>query len=622
MITAKFRISGGICLIGLALGFHHSAHSLPVFEKDILIREADTKAKGALAEAVNSLNAGRLDEAIAKADALLKAYPGQAAPANEIIGAAWAMKGDNAKGLEYLNRAVVANPRQSTAITKIGDIHFVEKRFKEAKARFEKAISIDPALRLPYQRLGLILAQEGRVEEAVFAFEKGLEGADPRYVGIKLDLARLYVLTGQYEKCRDMLQALQKLKITSLEIHLHLGAAYQGLGDQANALKQYEASTKLMEDSTEGKITLAAAHRDMGRFDKAEEILKRTLAEHPTSRKVRLQLALTYGKMGKTAEALKLVEEVEKAGNLPDAQIVKAEIHGADKDWKKVIAVYQGLLAGETNLDLYKKLITAYQLSAQPDSAEKTARLLPKIFPKEPLAHYEAVMVLGYVRKFDEALRAAKVAMDLFPGESSFRKVRSALFLKKGDMKSAIAEAEAFAAAEPGNPGNQIYVASLYQEAREYDKAVAKYRQILAASPEQAAVMNNLALVFQEQGELDSALARSRMAAALAPGNGNILDTYGWIRFKRKEYKEALGTLEKAHALVPRNPAITYHYCEALAAAGQKEAARPLLEEILKGLAFKEGSIKNGSIKDGSFKESKDAQDLLRRIGGLALKDQ
>jgi cellulose synthase operon protein C len=616
MFPMKSGFSGGVCLFVLTLFFfHQAAHSLPVFEKDVLIQQADAKAKGAVAEALNSLNAGRLDEAIAKAGSLMKTHPGQAAPANEIIGAAWALKGDNAKGLEYLNRAVAANPRQSTAITKIGDIHFAEKRFKEAKAQFRKAIDADPALRLPYQRLGLILAQEGRTEAAVSAFEKGLEGADPRYVGIKLDLARLYVATGEYGKCRDMLEALRKLNINSMEIHLHLGAAYQGLGDQAGALKQYEAATKLMEDPTEGKITLAAAHRDMGRLDKAAEILKTALGANPDSRKLKLHLALTYGKLGRTAEALALVGEVDKSGSLPDARIVEAEIHAGAKDWKKTIAIYQGLLAAEKNLDLYKKLIAAYQLSARPDSAEKIARLLPKIFPGDPAAHYEAVMALGYVKKIDEALKAAKEAMVLFPGEPSFRKVRSALFLKKGDRKAAVAEAEAFAAAEPDNTGSQIYLASLYQDAGEYDKAAAGYRRILAASPDQAAVRNNLALIFQEQGESDSALVHSRKAAALAPGNGNIQDTYGWILFKRKEAKEALAVLEKAHALVPRNPAVSYHYCEALVAVGRKEAARPLLEEILKDPSFRDGAPNQGGSK-----EAKLAQDLLRRIGGLALK--
>jgi tetratricopeptide (TPR) repeat protein len=578
------------------------AQSSPIFDREVLMSQTNEKAKGALADALNALNQGRFDEAIEKAKALAQTYPEQASPANEVMGAAWAMKGDNAKGLEFLNKAVTLNPKQATAITKIGDVLLAEKKYKEAKAQFRKAIAVDPALRLPWQRLGTIYDREGRLDDAIEAYEKGLVGTDPRYVGIKVDLARLYVQTGQYAKCRDLLEPLQQLKITSMEIHLHLGAAYQGLGENDKSLKEYEAATKMMEDPTEAKITLAVAHRDMKRYDKAVEILKRTLVDNPKSRKAGLQLALTYARMSKTAEALAAVAEVEKAGSKPDVELVKAEIYGAAKDWKKAIAVYQGLVKDEKNLDIYKKLITAYQLDTQPDSAEKTARMLPKIFPGEPMAHYEAIMVLGYVRKYDEALQAAKEATVQFPQEPSFRKLRAALYVKKGDLKGAVATAEEWAAAEPGNLGSQVYLASLYQETGEKDKAIRKYKEILAASPEQAAVLNNLALILMENGEADSSLAYSRKAAALAPKNGSILDTYGWILLKRKEHKEALDVLEKANAIAPGNPSITYHLCEALVAMNRKDAAKPKLEGILKG--------------NVPFKEGKDAQELLRKISG------
>ncbi len=578
------------------------AYAVPVFDQDVRASQANGQSKAAMAEAVFALNQGRYDEAIEKAGKVLQAYPEQAAPANEVLGAAWAMKGDNAKGLEFLNKSVAANPKQATAITKIGDIYFSEKKYPEAKARFQKAVAADPALRLPWQRLGLIYESEGRLDDAQGAFEKGLEGADPRYVGIKLDLARIYVQTGQYAKCRDLLEALQAQKVTSMEIHLQLGAAYQGLGDNDKSLKEYEAATAMMGDPIEAKITLAAAHRDVGQFDKAVEILTAVIAAKPESRKARLQLALTYARMGKTPAALAAIAETEKDGAKPDAEWVKADVYASAKEWKQAIGVYQALLAQGKSVEVFRKLISTYQMDNQPDSAEQTARLLVKAFPKDPAAVYENILVLGYVKKYPEAEKAAKEASTQFPGETAFPKIRAALFVKQGDMQAAVAAAEEWAKADPANLGAQIYLASLYQEAKENDKAVGKYKEVLAVSPDQAAVLNNLALILLDKGSVDSSLACARKATALAPDNGNILDTYGWILMRRKEYKKALVTLEKASALIPGNPSITYHLCEALVAANRKDAAKPKLQELLKA--------------NMSFKEGKEAQELLRKIDG------
>ena len=69
-----------------------------------------------------------------------------------------------------------------------------------------------------------------------------------------------------------------------------------------------------------------------------------------------------------------------------------------------------------------------------------------------------------------------------------------------------------------------------------------------------------------------------------------------------------MGILQKAAANAIGNPTITNHLCEALAAMNRKDEAKARLEGLPKGNA--------------AFKESKDAQELRSRIGGLAFKER
>jgi len=118
------------------------------------------------------------------------------APAHEILGAALALKGEVGQGLQELQRAVAIDPKQSSAITKIGDIYYAQKKIPEAKAQFLNAIKITPEDRRAHQRLGLIYEQEGKADLAIAHFEKGIAGTPPDYLGSRSTLAGCTIVPG------------------------------------------------------------------------------------------------------------------------------------------------------------------------------------------------------------------------------------------------------------------------------------------------------------------------------------------------------------------------------------------------------------------------------------------
>ena len=93
--------------------------------------------------------------------------------------------------------------------------------------------------------------------------------------------------------------------------------------------------------------------------------------------------------------------------------------------------------------------------------------------------------------------------------------------------------------------------------------------------------LNNAAWLLGEQGEYAQALEHARRALAVAPEVAPVLDTYGWILVQSGRVNEGLGYLERAVARAPAAPDLRFHLGSAQATAGQDQAARETLTQLL-----------------------------------------
>src|SRR5690606_23437007 len=73
----------------------------------------------------------------------------------------------------------------------------------------------------------------------------------------------------------------------------------------------------------------------------------------------------------------------------------------------------------------------------------------------------------------------------------------------------------------------------------------------------------------------------ARRAFERSPRNGAVADTLGWIQVQKGKLEEGIATLRKAAALADGNVDVKYHLAAGLAAAGEPEEARRLLEELV-----------------------------------------
>jgi Tfp pilus assembly protein PilF len=119
------------------------------------------------------------------------------------------------------------------------------------------------------------------------------------------------------------------------------------------------------------------------------------------------------------------------------------------------------------------------------------------------------------------------------------------------------------------------------------------YRRALRMQPENPSLLNNLAFYLAENGgNLDEALALAQRAVQKLKDDPGVSDTLGWIYLKKSMPDAALQIFSALVKKNPESPIFRYHFGAALAAKGDKAAARAALDAALTKKPDKQDELK------------------------------
>ncbi len=202
MVFPIFRSGLTWLVLSLAISVADAAPLFddPLFESSSVQQQSDAE----LAAVLRQVNAQQINEAEAAIRAIVERRP-QSAPAHEILGTVLALQGNLPEAVLALEKAVELSPEQATALTKLGDIALALGDGALAKNYFNQAVAVQPDERRAHQRLGLLLEREGELKTAITHYEKGIQGTSPAYLGIKLNLAELYIRDGRAADAIELL---------------------------------------------------------------------------------------------------------------------------------------------------------------------------------------------------------------------------------------------------------------------------------------------------------------------------------------------------------------------------------------------------------------------------------
>ena len=230
------------------------------------------------------------------------------------LGSALLARGQVDEAIASMKEAVRLEPENGMARQGLARAYWVGKGdFPAAIPEFEKSIELNPEAGYSYLQLGLLLAWEGRYEEAEQICKRAVELQDEylsgnaglQVVGANARLGYVYYLQGRHpDAIREYERGLAFVSSsdhalkerTSIELNAKLGSAYHRLGNAVEAVRFMDRAVKAFDsrlakgaDDPFTRYYIAAVHALRGDNARALDSLERVHRALPALTAARLR---------------------------------------------------------------------------------------------------------------------------------------------------------------------------------------------------------------------------------------------------------------------------------------------------------------------------------------------
>ena len=274
--------------------------------------------------------------------------------AQPVLDAEAAMSKSDWKAAEAkLDPWLIAHPNDATALFDAGYVADAQDRPDDAARLYRRAVEANPQSLEAHLSLGLLLARQGKLEEArpelaiATTLEPGEAGPALKAKAWRA-LARIDEKADPAEASSDLLEAL---KLSPETVEDTLLAA--NLADQAGQWDEAEAAYRrvLVKDAKSSAANAGLAHLLIAhkQFPEAENLLRAALEQIPDDPALTAQMAAVLAAQDK-AEALPLLEKLHQAqpGN-PAISRMLAEVRSEAGDAAGSDSLYAELLTANPN---------------------------------------------------------------------------------------------------------------------------------------------------------------------------------------------------------------------------------------------------------------------------------
>lgn len=451
------------------------------------------------------------DKALATVQALEKQQPDNAQVQN-VKGAVYIMKGDAANARAAFEKAVSLQPGFMTALVNLARLDIQDNKPEAAKARFEKLLEKEKNNVDAMAVLGDMAMQQKKTAEATAWFEKAV-AVDANAVAPAVKLGNHYLQTNQAQKALTLARKAQTANPTDSGLLDLLGKAQVANKDYPGALDTYSKLANVQPKSAQVRLRLASVQMLMKNETAATAEIKRAVELQPDFLPARMAQAEIAARAGRVDEALAIARDLQKR------QPASPVGHALEGD----LLMSQG--------------------KAAPAAAA-----------------------------FDKAFSRAKV------GELA---LKSAMALNAaGKGKEAYARAEQWVKENPKDARMTAYLAEFKLANKDFKGAVPLLETVTKTMPENAVAFNNLAWAYQQLKD-PRALPTAEQAYKLAGNSPSIMDTLGWMLVEQGNTARGVPLLKKASAAAPDALEIRYHLAVGLHKAGDKQGARQELDKLL-----------------------------------------
>jgi tetratricopeptide (TPR) repeat protein len=463
-------------------------------------------------------------------------------------------RGNWAKALELYSQ--VDDP---FAMLSQARVYFIMNENEAALAMLQKVITEGTYTGEALEMRTKIYARSGNWQKAIKDTE-ALVRKYPDNTQIKLFLANLKIITGEFKDARNILEGL--------------------LGSGDDSIIYYSIAKTCMGERN---------------FKCVKDNLKKAIDARSDFAPAYLDLARTYDLLGEHAEAEKIYRKLLDVDPLSsDAHLALVDHYIQQKRYKEAITHLKSFLEiNPDNLILRKLIILELQEGMYQDALTLIKGLKEM---SEDDKYYLALAYAG-LERFDEALATLKEI------SSTGRLGCDVVMLKSSILRNTGKIAESVAVLETAwkdyvdlDTCNEIG----YQLATEMDvmgrrdEGLAIAMKLLEKDPHDPIALNFVGYVWADRGtNLEGAYKMIKEALEMKPDDPFILDSMGWALYRMGKPKEALVYMEKALGPLKDDPVINEHMGDIYKGLGKNKKA---LDYYLKSSVLNKSS--NKEIKE------------------------
>ena len=528
------------------------------------------------------LNTKQYKVAIEKAHSLLKTKP-DSGLANEILGTAYYLSGEQQKAIRLLQKASKLEPNESGPLTKLGSLYMESGTLDEAEILLLQAIEINTADRYAHQRLGLLYEYQKKNQLAIDHFRLGLAGTANSYLGVAANLGRLLNKSRNYKATITVLEPRLPLNNTLAEAQLILARAYLARGSYPDARLRYQRVLELDQSMTGALLGLAKAQMGEGELSAALITVNKFIELEASNVSGQLVLGDILLRLNQKNKANAAFDKAVSLGVSPSEVNQRiALFHLNRKEFAQARDIYQGMVNDKTaDVLTYSRLSELLMAQGDIEQGEQVLRKGIEQLPDNGYLYLRLGSYLASIRQYEKSLAVLKRASEILPDDAAILKTY-AFALSRADQAGNAAKAgKRLYDLQTYSIETAFFYASLLEANSQLDEAETIYRKIVKSTPRHALALNNLANILASKGNYSKAEEVARLATDVLSDNGNIQDTLGWILYRQGQLQEALKVLEYASLLAPDAATIWYHKGVVMAELGRLSEARVAIEKAL-----------------------------------------
>ena len=424
--------------------------------------------------------------------------------------------GDHVNAYVEFARAADLDPSNVDAQIKAGTLLLVAGEFRAAQTRAELALKADPKSAAGHILLGNAHAGLNEPGSALRQIEQAIT-LEPSYAPGWTALGAVKFLGGRRDEAAEAFLKAVALAPQSIDARLALANFQWASNDVAAAEATLHAALGLDRNNAAAHRTLALLYLSTSRAPLAEPHFKALATD------ARGKLALTdyYMGLGRTADALALIDGLEKSTEAADVQAARLRRASLAFGTGKKDEAHRILnqIITERPREAEPRVAKARMLLAESKAADalKLAREAVRADGTLPSAHYTVGLAAMADGRPDDAEKAFEEVIRLSPRAAGAQLQLSRLRLARGETAGALTAARDAAQERPDSPEAAILVS-----------------RSLRAQGDAAKAWN----------ELSSRVVRY-------PDSVPLHIEMGWVAIERKQFKAAFESFDAALRQAP-----------------------------------------------------------------------